>query len=180
MLAPASCPRARRTRPPGGQQRQELRLLRRAGVPPMAALNLLFEGDDRAAWREMLRREQVFNIVELDAMQFPERQEASFYDELAKLRPEHEDTVSRLGGDEFIIMMPETTKKTAIDIAERLRKAIQSNTFLQDKGMKVKFTASFGLATFPEDAETKDELIRIADERMYKVKNSSRNSVAST
>jgi|GEM_PF-2187848 len=84
------------TRPPGGQQRQELRLLRRAGVPPMAVLNLLFEGDDREAWRELLRREQVFNIVPLDAMEFPAAQEASFYDELAKLRPEYEDDVQQV------------------------------------------------------------------------------------
>jgi GTPase SAR1 family protein len=84
------------TRPPGGQQRQELRLLRRAGVPLMAVLNLLFDGDDRDAWREMLRREQVFNIVPLDAMEFPERQEAAFYDEIAKLRPEREDDVQRV------------------------------------------------------------------------------------
>lgn len=84
------------TRPPGGQQRQELRLLRRAGVPPMAILNLLFDGDDREAWRELLRREQVFNIVPLDAMQFPASQEAAFYDELAKLCPEYEDAVQRV------------------------------------------------------------------------------------
>ena len=84
------------TRPPGGQQKQELRLLRRAGIPPMAVLNLLFDGDDRDAWRDLLRREQVFNIVPLDAVQFPAAQEAAFYDELAKLRPEHEDAVLRV------------------------------------------------------------------------------------
>ncbi len=89
------------------------------------------------------------------------------------------DFAARYGGDEFVVLLPETSKKEATAIAKRIRAAIEDNIFLQDKGMKVQFTASFGVATFPEDAKTKDDLIRMSDERMYKVKNSTRNSVIS-
>lgn len=88
------------------------------------------------------------------------------------------DCGARYGGDEFIILLPETGKEDAIIIAERLRKAIETNSFLQDKGLSVHFTASFGVATFPEDAQTKDDLIRLADKAMYSVKNSTRNNVS--
>ncbi|MFH1263403.1 MAG: sensor domain-containing diguanylate cyclase [Pseudomonadota bacterium] len=88
------------------------------------------------------------------------------------------DYGARYGGDEFVILLPETEKPAAIMVAERLRKAVEGNMFLTDKGLNVHFTASFGVATFPEDAQTKDELIRLADEAMYKVKNTTRNGVA--
>ena len=87
------------------------------------------------------------------------------------------DYAARYGGDEFVVMLPETSKEGALIIAERLRQSIEKNVFLQDKDLKVHFTASFGVATFPEDAQTKDQLIRMADERMYEVKNSTRNRV---
>lgn len=87
------------------------------------------------------------------------------------------DYAARYGGDEFIILLPETDKDETIQIAERLRASIEGNAFLQDKGLNVHFTASFGVATFPDDAQSKDDLIRMADEAMYKVKNSTRNRV---
>ncbi len=88
------------------------------------------------------------------------------------------DYAARYGGDEFVVLLPETNKDGALLIAERLRKSIEQNEFLQDKGLKVHFTASFGVATFPEDAKSKDDLIRMADAAMYEVKGSTRNSVA--
>ncbi len=88
------------------------------------------------------------------------------------------DYASRYGGDEFVILLPETPKSEAVHIAERLREEIEKNTFLTDKGLQVHFTASFGVATYPEDAQTKEDLIKMADDAMYKVKNTTRNSVA--
>ncbi|MFH1018311.1 MAG: sensor domain-containing diguanylate cyclase [Pseudomonadota bacterium] len=87
------------------------------------------------------------------------------------------DFAARYGGDEFVIILPEADKEAAVKAAERLRDAIERNTFLKDMGLAVHFTASFGVAAFPEDAQTKVDLIRLADERMYKVKNSTRNRV---
>ena len=84
----------------------------------------------------------------------------------------------RYGGDEFVVLLPETDKRAAVQIAERLRAAVERNSFLRDKGLDVHFTASFGVATFPDDAQTKDDLIHMADEAMYRVKNTTRNSVS--
>jgi diguanylate cyclase (GGDEF)-like protein len=88
------------------------------------------------------------------------------------------DYAARYGGDEFVVLLPETDKKDAMTIAERLRDSIEKNVFLKDQDLKIQFTASFGVATFPNDAQSKDDLIRMADEAMYKVKNTTRNRVA--
>jgi len=88
------------------------------------------------------------------------------------------DIATRYGGDEFVVILPETAKQNAIFVAERLREAISNHIFLQERGLEVRFTASFGVATFPDDAGTKEELIKLADEAMYKIKNSTRNGVA--
>ena len=89
------------------------------------------------------------------------------------------DIATRYGGDEFVVILPETDKENALRAAERLRSAICSNVFLQERGLSIKFTASFGVATFPDDASSKEDLIKMADESMYKVKDSGRNAVAS-
>lgn len=88
------------------------------------------------------------------------------------------DIATRYGGDEFVVILPETPKQNAIVVAERLRELIAGHVFLKERGLEVKFTASFGVATFPDDASTKEELIKMADEAMYKVKNTTRNGVS--
>ncbi|HLG20781.1 MAG TPA: sensor domain-containing diguanylate cyclase, partial [Bdellovibrionota bacterium] len=87
------------------------------------------------------------------------------------------DHAARYGGDEFVILLPETDKADAIHVANRVREAIEQHSFLQEKKLEVHFTASFGVATYPDDAQTKDDLIHASDEAMYKVKNSTRNRV---
>jgi diguanylate cyclase (GGDEF)-like protein len=87
------------------------------------------------------------------------------------------DIVARYGGDEFVVVLPQTPPGAAAQIAERMRKSIEQNTFLKKEGYSLKMTASFGVASYPESAKSKDELIRLADEAMYKVKDQTRNAV---
>jgi len=87
------------------------------------------------------------------------------------------DIVARYGGDEFVIVLPQTTPQDAVIVAERMRRAIEKNVFLKNDGYSFKMTASFGVASYPGTAKSKEELLRLADEAMYKVKHRSRNGV---
>lgn len=88
------------------------------------------------------------------------------------------DMACRYGGDEFIILMPGTSKKNAALVAEKLRQSVRENFFLKEEGINIRLTASFGVASFPEDADSKEELIQRADHAMYDVKNRTRDGVA--
>jgi len=89
------------------------------------------------------------------------------------------DVVVRYGGDEFVIVLPHTSATPAALIAERIRKAVEKNFFLEKDGYGLKITASFGVVSYPETARSKEELLRLADEAMYKVKYHTKNGVYS-
>lgn len=93
------------------------------------------------------------------------------------LRPN--DYGARYGGDEFVVILPRTPKAEAINIANTLRKNILEKQFLNSMNLELQLTASFGVATFPDDADSKDAIIKMADDMMYKVKHSTRNAIAS-
>jgi diguanylate cyclase (GGDEF)-like protein len=80
------------------------------------------------------------------------------------------DILARYGGDEFVVILPETTVATARSVAERLHEAITSHIFLSDEGIKARLTASIGIAGFPDHAQSKEGLLRKADEAMYRAK----------
>jgi two-component system, cell cycle response regulator len=87
------------------------------------------------------------------------------------------DVVVRYGGDEFVIVLPHTPPAAAAQIAERIRKSVERNAFLEKEGYALRITASFGVASYPESARSKEELLRLADEAMYKVKYHTKNGV---
>ncbi|MBI2266018.1 MAG: sensor domain-containing diguanylate cyclase [Armatimonadetes bacterium] len=84
------------------------------------------------------------------------------------------DVVCRYGGDEFAIILLESHKDSAANTAERIRQAFELR--LNTEG-KVKVTASIGVSGYPEDAEDKAELIRMADRALYCSKDMGRNRV---
>ncbi len=88
------------------------------------------------------------------------------------------DIVSRYGGDEFTIILPQTGAAGAGIIAERIRASIEERAFLAEQGLSVRLTASFGVATFPDTGQTREDLIQRADQAMYQVKDRGKNGVA--
>jgi len=80
------------------------------------------------------------------------------------------DYPARYGGDEFVVILPQTDFAAATLLAEKLRRLIEGHTFLQEEGINVRLGMSFGIATYPSDASTKESLIRVADKRMYEDK----------
>lgn len=87
------------------------------------------------------------------------------------------DTVARYGGDEFVVVLPETDSHGALVVAERIRRCINGYVFLIDQGCHVRLTVSTGIATFPDSVRLVDRLLATADEAMYWIKNNGKNGV---
>ena len=87
------------------------------------------------------------------------------------------DILARYGGDEFVVILPETTVSTARAVADRLHEAITSHIFLSEEGIEARLTASIGIAGFPDHALSKEELLRKADEAMYRAKAAGPNRI---
>jgi diguanylate cyclase (GGDEF)-like protein len=88
------------------------------------------------------------------------------------------DYAFRYGGDEFVVLLPQTSKENALMVVRRVKDLLNSTVFFTEEGLNIKVTASFGLASFPNDARTRKEILRMADEAMYLVKNTTRNNIA--
>jgi diguanylate cyclase (GGDEF)-like protein/PAS domain S-box-containing protein len=84
------------------------------------------------------------------------------------------DIAARYGGDEFVVILPDTDATHAHRLGERMRQLILKSTYLKEEGINARLGASIGLSTFPTEAPTKDELIHLADERMYADKEKNR------
>lgn len=87
------------------------------------------------------------------------------------------DIVARYGGDEFVIVLPETPAERAVTIAERIRKQIEAHIFKGGGDSEIYLTASFGVASYPEHASSPAALIRCADKAMYTAKEYNKNQV---
>ncbi|MDP9263061.1 MAG: diguanylate cyclase [Acidobacteriota bacterium] len=86
------------------------------------------------------------------------------------------DVVCRYGGEEFSILVPQTTGEHALGVAEKLRKVIEDWNF---PGVPRPVTVSIGVADFPEHGATRDELVKAADAALYAAKQAGRNRVFS-
>lgn len=94
------------------------------------------------------------------------------FTELLKKSIRGTDTLARWGGEEFVLLLPETGFETAVQIAEKIRRETEMTTFANVG----KLTVSFGITQFLE-GDTEDTLFIRADEALYKAKNSGRNRV---
>jgi len=98
--------------------------------------------------------------------------------EMLKSRCRLIDMAFRYGGDEFVVVLPQTSKENAIGVARRLHEVIRESIWLRGEGLDARITASLGVASYPADSRTKVGLLHLADEAMYLVKNTHRDDVA--
>ncbi len=86
------------------------------------------------------------------------------------------DLCARYGGEEFVVLLPETGIKEGMVVAERIRKSV--NEDIIDVGTaEIKVSVSIGLSHFPSDSKNWEELIKIADKRLYEAKALGKNRV---
>jgi diguanylate cyclase (GGDEF)-like protein len=87
------------------------------------------------------------------------------------------DVLSRYGGDEFVVLLPQTGSDGAREVAERIRRAIEA-TPLDVKGAKAKISISAGFATYPEHGDELAAIMNRADQALYVSKKEGRNRVS--
>ncbi|MGD0546593.1 MAG: GGDEF domain-containing protein, partial [Terracidiphilus sp.] len=91
-----------------------------------------------------------------------------------------DDWCFRYGGDEFVLLMPQTGVKAALEQASALHRALIETGFRMKNGLELRTSASVGVATAPVDGATVHTVIAAADARMYAVKASGRGAVRGT
>ena len=90
----------------------------------------------------------------------------------------HYDVPSRFGGEEFSILLPETSAEEALEIAERIRRAVAERTVdVETSSEPIRVTVSIGVAAYPRDGQDANELIHQADLAVYRAKLQGRNRV---
>jgi diguanylate cyclase (GGDEF)-like protein/putative nucleotidyltransferase with HDIG domain len=134
-------------------------------------------------WRRAPRASRHFSLIMMDLDGFKRVNDRYGHVEgdrvlvavarLLEARSRQSNVLSRYGGDEFAILMPEGALEQAETLAERLRASLAADPFLASHGL----TASFGLATFPVHGATPEEILRIADAGMYLAKHEKGNRV---
>jgi diguanylate cyclase (GGDEF)-like protein/PAS domain S-box-containing protein len=100
---------------------------------------------------------------------------------LLQERVRETDSLARYGGEEMVIILPDTAREGAFQLAERLREAVSEREFVNAQGRplgeEMKVTISVGVAVFPEDAADGPTLIEAADQALYQAKRGGRNRV---
>ena len=90
------------------------------------------------------------------------------------------DIVSRYGGEEFMVLLPQTAMKNAVSIAERMRAYVEKSYFTNSQGQRdIRATVSIGAAIYPDGVASAEQLLIKVDQAMYQAKNSGRNQVRS-
>lgn len=87
------------------------------------------------------------------------------------------DSVARVGGEEFMVLLPRAALATACLVGERIRSAVADSVFEAGIGQSIRVTVSIGVSEFGRDGNTIDGILRVADERLYRAKGEGRNCV---
>lgn len=87
------------------------------------------------------------------------------------------DIFCRYGGEEFIIILPQTPVSEASQIGERIRSQVEKEVFVVDEANKLKTTVSVGVSSFPENGKSQEDLVSVTDQAMYRAKGEGRNLV---
>jgi diguanylate cyclase (GGDEF)-like protein len=137
-----------------------------------------------AEWKRASRSGRPFSVVLIDLDKFKEVNDTMGHFEgdlvlarvgrLLEQKSRQSNVVARYGGDEFIVLMPETGSEQAQVLAERLRQWLASDPMLSEH----QITGSFGVASFPTHGFSIEDIIRVADAGMYVSKRSGGNSVS--
>jgi len=90
------------------------------------------------------------------------------------------DGVARVGGEEFMVLLPQVVLAVGQSVAERIREAVANGVFGGQSGKSVALTVSIGVSQFGRDGDTIDAILRAADERLYRAKHLGRNRVIAT
>jgi diguanylate cyclase (GGDEF)-like protein len=86
------------------------------------------------------------------------------------------DILGRIGGEEFMVLLPDTPQAAAATLAERIRKQVEGMVVTHPQGA-LNITVSIGVAEFGKDGEAADQVIKAADDRLYRAKHEGRNRV---
>jgi diguanylate cyclase (GGDEF)-like protein len=89
------------------------------------------------------------------------------------------DVVARFGGEEFMIILPETDRQGALTVAETIRSRVDEYEFATPKGTPAELTISIGVAIYKDDADSATELISSVDQALYRAKDHGKNQVVS-
>lgn len=165
------------------------RLIELIGTDPLTAcLNRrALETRLRREWRQAKRRGSVLAILVVDLDHFKTINDTHGHPvgdmvlqelaEIMKTTARETDAVSRVGGDEFVIVLPDTAWQGAMAFAERLRRNVDEHTFGGDELLEI--TISVGVAhARGTDAMTAEELLEQADRNLYKAKDGGRNRIS--
>lgn len=83
------------------------------------------------------------------------------------------DVFFRIGGDEFVLILPHTKVEDSISIIKKIKDSFKNNKFIKDD-ITIEISASYGVAEYPKDADELEKLLKVADTKMYEDKNKNR------
>jgi diguanylate cyclase (GGDEF)-like protein len=147
-----------------------------------------FESRLSREWRQARRRSSTLALLMIDIDHFKDINDSHGHaagdivlteiGEIMRKTARETDTVARVGGDEFVVMLPDTAWQGAMTFAERLRRNVDEHTFAEDGKKPMAITVSVGVALAKgSDPVTEEDLLQTADRSLYKAKSGGRNRI---